>query len=168
MIGALIAKSRARRGFDALNRRDLAAVMASFAEDAVFEFPGRTRLSGRFDGKRAIEEYFRRWFAERVKIRFRILHVCVENILALGGTNTVEVEWALEEDDRQGESYHLSGVTVLDVRRGKIVRARDYVFEQDVLEREWATPEPRRAATAVGAPPAQGPRPPERSPVTPP
>ncbi|ABS27700.1 nuclear transport factor 2 family protein [Anaeromyxobacter sp. Fw109-5] len=157
MIGALIARSRARRGFDALNRKDLAAVVGAFADDAVFEFPGRTRMSGRFEGKRALEEYFRRWFAERAMIRFRVMHVCVEDVLALGGTNTVQVEWALEEADRHDVSFHLSGVTVLDVRHGKIVRARDYVFEPDVLEREWATPEaaalphPRRGARASTA-----------------
>lgn len=138
MIGALVARERARRGFEALNRKDLAAVIAAFAEDAVFEMSGRARMSGRFEGRSAIEAYFRTWFSERTLIRFRPRHVCVERVLALGGTNTVEVEWALEEADRHGVTYHLSGVTVFDLRRGKVVRARDYVFEQDVLEREWA------------------------------
>ncbi len=40
MIGAVIAKRRGSSGFDALSRHDLAKIMAAWAEDGTFTFPG--------------------------------------------------------------------------------------------------------------------------------
>jgi ketosteroid isomerase-like protein len=71
------------------------------------------------------------------RIRFHLKHVCVDAPFALGASNTVAVEWDVEETDVDGVTYRMSGVTVIEGRRGKVVRAREYVFEQDVLARAW-------------------------------
>ena len=44
MIGTVIAKRRAGSGFDALSRHDLAKLMAAYAEDSTFTFPGNTSM----------------------------------------------------------------------------------------------------------------------------
>ena len=151
MIGALLAKRFAVRGFRAISRKDLATVVSGFDEHAVLEFPGRTEMSGRFEGRRAIERYFRAWFARRERIVFHLKHVCVESPFAVGATNTVAVEWDVDETDLDGVTYRLSGVTVLEARRGKVVRARDYVFDHDALARAWpARPTPPAAPPATG------------------
>ena len=40
MIGAIIAKKKARSGFDALSRHDIDAFLAHWAEDGIFIYPG--------------------------------------------------------------------------------------------------------------------------------
>lgn len=149
MIGALLAKRFARRGFAALNRQDLPAILAAFDEQAVFEFPGRTELSGRFEGRSAIEQHFRTWFARRDRIRFHVTHVCVESPFAIGLDNTVTVEWDDEETDLDGVTHRLEGITVLEARGGRIVRARDYVYDHEALARTW--PRPRLAVVEPGS-----------------
>jgi len=49
---------------------------------------------------------------------------------AFGLTNTVMVEWAADETSHDGVAVHSEGVTVYDVRRGKVVRARNYLFDE--------------------------------------
>ena len=43
LIGALIAKQKARALFDARNRGDLDAFLAAWSDDAVYVFPGEAR-----------------------------------------------------------------------------------------------------------------------------
>ena len=61
--------------FEALNRRDLAAIVAMWDDDAVFEFPGRTPMSGRFEGITAIAEWWRRWVDRYAAVQFTVKHV---------------------------------------------------------------------------------------------
>ena len=57
MIGAMIGKRRVRSAFASLNRRDLPAFLANWAEDATFIFPGDVPgVSGKIEGKKAIED----------------------------------------------------------------------------------------------------------------
>jgi ketosteroid isomerase-like protein len=139
MLGALLARRAVRQGLAAINRMDVDAVVAAFAEDAVLEFPGRSVLAGRQEGKEAIRRWFVRRFARLDRIHLTITHVSVSEPLALGGTNTVLVEWLLAESMADGRSHHVSGVTSLHLHDGQVVLARDYVFELDVFDAAWGT-----------------------------
>jgi ketosteroid isomerase-like protein len=75
--------------------------------------------------------------------RFTVRHTAVENIFALGLTNSTYVEWELDQVDRSGKHYHVTGVTAFHVKSGKIRHGRDYIFDQDVE----ATAYPRKEAT---------------------
>jgi ketosteroid isomerase-like protein len=55
MIGAILTKKLSGASYDAFNRRDLKGVMANWAEDAVYTFPGSISISGETKGKKAIE-----------------------------------------------------------------------------------------------------------------
>ncbi len=136
MLGAVLAMRAGRAAFAAINRRDVDTIVGMFTEDGVFEFPGRSAIAGRFVGRTAIRAWFQRWFAE-IQPRFTVKSVSVERIFTLGATNTVHVEWEAEEVNRAGEHFHLTGVTTLQARGGKGVFVRDYIPEQDVLERAW-------------------------------
>ena len=138
MLGAVLARRAARSGFAALNRQDVGAVVDMFADDGVFEFPGHSAIAGRFAGKEAVRQWFTEWFGA-MQVHFTLKHISVEHIFALGASNTVHVEWELEEVNRAGQRFHLTGVTALHVRGGKAVLVRDYIPDQDVLERAWPT-----------------------------
>jgi ketosteroid isomerase-like protein len=56
MIGAMIAKQKIFSGFDALNNRDLEAFLAAWRDDCTFIYPGDLPVSGKIEGKQAIEK----------------------------------------------------------------------------------------------------------------
>lgn len=126
------------RGQRAINRKDLAGWMNSWADDAVFEFPGRTPISGRFVGKPAIESWWRRFFERMDTVRFRPLSAAVANPFALlFGTTTMFVHVAVELTTTDGLASSGELVSVTRLRRGKIVHVRDYFFDPAVEEVIW-------------------------------
>jgi ketosteroid isomerase-like protein len=137
MIGGLLAKQIVRRGYAALNLCDVDGVMALFADDAVLEFPGSSALAGRYEGSDAIRHFFVERCARVDRLHFTLTHVAVTETLTLGTSNTVLVEWVLAETMADGRAHHVSGVTSLHLHGGKVVRAREYVFEQEALEEAW-------------------------------
>jgi uncharacterized protein len=137
MLGALLARRAVRGAYDAMNRMDVDALLEGWTDDAVFEYPGRSTLAGRFEGKAAIRHWFVERFARLQRVHYTIVHVSVAEQFALGGTNTVLVEWLLTEERPDGTADHLSGVTSAHLHAGRVVHVRDYVFEQDVVEAAW-------------------------------
>lgn len=137
MLGAILAKRAVAKAFDAIDRHDTLAVVGMFREDGTFEFPGHSALSGCFKGQEAIQAWFERWFQRMPQIHFTLRHISVEDIFALSGTNTVHVEWDLDEADQAGRRYHITGVTAFDVVGGKARSVKDYIFDQDLVTSIW-------------------------------
>ncbi len=137
MIGAVIAKRMARSSFDALNRRDLAKVVAGWAEDATWTFPGNVPISGETKGKKAIEAGFVKWMGQYPKIHFTVKEVFVSNIFALGATNNIAVEWDIDVTNRKGREFHNSGVTIVRAKGGKAVAVKEYIFNTDLMKEAW-------------------------------
>ena len=137
MLGAVIAQRAAARGFEAINRRDVSGILSTFADDAVLIVPSRTVMGGRFEGKSAIEAWYDRWLHRMNDVRFTVHNIGVCSLGALGPSNTVMVEWQLDEVDTQGEAYRFTGVTVLEITGGKIARQQEYIFEQDQMRQIW-------------------------------
>ena len=137
MIGAIIMKRLAGSGFDALSRHDLAKLIAAYAEDSTFTFPGNTSMSGETKGKKAIEAWFAKVMEQFPKIDFTVKEVFISNIFALGATNSIAVEWDVIETNREGKEFHNSGVTTIRVKRRKIVAVRDYISNTDILKEAW-------------------------------
>ena len=150
MIGAILARRQARTAFARLNAHDLEGFMSGFADDAVFDFPGQTDLSGHHVGKAAVRIFFQTMLDDHPEIRFTLRHVAVENIFSVTGTNTLLVEWDLDYTNRAGRTFHNSGVTSGSARGGKIVRLRDYLFDWIALAAANAPD-----AGASGSPPAE-------------
>ncbi len=132
--------------YEAMNRKDLDAVMAAWAEGGVFEFPGRTPISGRHEGKEAIRAFFGRIFDELESMHFTIRHVAMSNPVGLTLSNMVYVDWTVDEVTRDGRRFSHDGITVLKMKGGKAVWGRDYFFDLAGLEAMW----PASVAGAAG------------------
>jgi ketosteroid isomerase-like protein len=132
MFEAIVARS-----FEALNQRDLGRIMRQWADNAIFEFPGHTPVSGRFVGKPAIEAWWTRWVDHMASVHFDVKTVGLANPFTLTLRNTCFVEWHAEVTTKDGISMSADAVSVLRVRRGKVVYACDYFFDPTVLDAVW-------------------------------
>ncbi len=137
MIGAIIGKKMVRSQYDRLNRRDIQTFMAGIAEDATFVYPGDTPASGKIKGRKAIEEWFHKFMERFPKVDITLKNIFVTNVLALGSTNIFAVEWDEMLTNRDGKEFKYSGVTVIDVKKGKATRIQEFVFNVDILKEAW-------------------------------
>lgn len=93
--------------------------------DGALEFPGRSSLSGRYEGKAVIGAFFRRWFERMASIRLTVRHVAFVNPLALDLGNTMYVEFDTAQVTTDGLSFHTEVVGVYRLRRRKLVYYRE-------------------------------------------
>ena len=141
MIGAFVARKALAGAFDALNQHDLPKFMSAWRDDGVFVYPGEIPESGTFQGKSAVEDWFRRFFEQFPRIRFDIQDLCVGNIFDLSGTNVVAVHWNVQLANRGGRVGQNSGVTVVNIKRGKVFLVKDFIFDLgDNFRRNWSAP----------------------------
>ncbi len=137
MIGAIIGKKMVRSQYDRLNRGDIETFMAGIADDATFIYPSNVSVGGEIKGKKAIDEWFHKLMEHYSKISITLKNVFVTDVLALGSTNTFAVEWDEISTNRDGEDFKFSGVTIIEVKRGKATRIQEYVFDTDILKKAW-------------------------------
>jgi len=129
MIGAVLAKNALAGAFDALNKHDLSRFMSKWREDGVFSYPGDIPQSGIFKGKGAVEGWFIKFFEQFPEIRFEIQDICVRNIFDLLGNNVAAVRWNIHLTNREGHRGENSGVTFIGINRGKVIWAKDFIFD---------------------------------------
>jgi ketosteroid isomerase-like protein len=130
-------EDRTQRSMDAMCRKDLAAVMRPWADDSVLEFMGHTPISGRYEGKTAIEGFFRRVFDGLDEIRIRVRHVAFSNPVGLTYSNTVYIESEVDATSRDGIAIHDERIAVFEYRHGKVVSMREWAFDPTILEGLW-------------------------------
>jgi ketosteroid isomerase-like protein len=108
--------------------------MKAWADDAVFVYPGTTSFAGRFEGKEAVEAWFRRYMERFPRIEFTVKNVCVQEALGLS-SNVVTAEWDVSVTNPEGEDFVYGGVTVIRIQKAKVVLVTDYIFDTSVLKR---------------------------------
>jgi ketosteroid isomerase-like protein len=124
--------------FGALNRHDLAGFMSAWRDDGVFVYPGDIPESGTFKGRTSVEGWFRRFFEQFPTIQFDVHDVCMRDLFDARGTNTGAVHWDIRLVNRDGREGRNSGVTVITIERGKVVLAKDFIFDLgDNFRRNW-------------------------------
>ncbi len=118
--------------FEALDRRDAAAVQEAIAEDAVWRFPGRRgQLAGEHRGREAI-------------VRFLTQVMVLTN-----GSFSLEVEDITASDDnaavlftgrgeRNGRRLHNPTALRIQVREGAAAEFMEFVWDLDHVEEFWA------------------------------
>jgi ketosteroid isomerase-like protein len=142
MLEALV-----QRRFEALNRRDLRAIVAMWNKDGVFEFPGKTPVSGRFEGIAAIEAWWRRWVERYARVHFTVRHVGIAGVRP--GAQVLLVAWDVDVTTKDGISGQASAVSLMKARAGKIAYAKDYFFDPTVLEKLWGRVDEEDASDQV-------------------
>ena len=134
MIGALLLKIGAHRAWEAMNRRDLDYLDRNMAEDVVIEIPGRPPVGGRFVGRAAVREATQRWMDSLASFEYRVIHEAVTNPLAIGLSKTVLTEFELVESTHHGRTHRARGIDVSEVKGGKLVADRTYIFSLEAEE----------------------------------
>ena len=129
MIGAIVAKIKAKAAFKHFNNRDIKAFLSNWKKDVVFTYPGKTKASGTFEGKQVVEKWFLSMFEQFPQFTFVVKNIYVKNIFDLVGTNTIVVEWDVDLENKKGEKFHNAGLTVIKIRFAKILSAQDYIFD---------------------------------------
>lgn len=103
----------------AFNRHDADALAAFLTEDTVFEDTSPVPDGRRIEGKPAVVEFWRAWFARNPDARFE-----TEDIIVSG--NRAVVQWVYRKM-RNGQPWHLRGVDLFTVRDGKVAAKLAYV-----------------------------------------
>jgi ketosteroid isomerase-like protein len=125
MIGALIAKRRARKQFAARARGDIDQFLAEWADDATMTFPGGPPWGGTHRGKPEIRQWFERFYERFPDADFSAENIFVSNPLAIGANNELAIEWSATFGEGTKPNR---GVVVVTVRGGKAVHFIEYFF----------------------------------------
>lgn len=104
---------------EAFNRHDADAVGALLTEDTVFEDTSPAPDGARYEGKPAVVDYWRKWFARNADAKFDAEEMIISGDRAI-------VRWVYRKV-RNGQPWHLRGVDVFTVRDGKVAAKLAYV-----------------------------------------
>ncbi len=104
---------------DAFNRHDADALANFLTDDTVFEDTSPAPDGRRVEGKSAVVEFWRGWFARNADAHFDAEEVIV-------GGDRATVLWVYRKM-RNGQPWHLRGVDVFKVRNGKVAAKLAYV-----------------------------------------
>jgi len=129
MIGTIIARKAVRNAFQALSNHDLESFMAAWSNDGVLTYPGEMWGSGIFTGKPAVSEWCRKFFEQYPKIFFDVQQIAAEKIFAFTGTNVFMVHWNIYLTNKTGREGQNSGVSVITLQGGKVIKVKDFVFD---------------------------------------
>jgi ketosteroid isomerase-like protein len=112
-----------RRAIDSFNqlfnKHDADGLAALLTEDTVFEDTSPAPDGLQIEGKAAVVEFWRGWFARNPDARFD-----AEEIIVCG--NRAVVRWVYRKM-RNGQPWHLRGADIFTVRDGKIAAKLAYV-----------------------------------------
>ncbi len=131
MIGVMIGRRMVRSAYEMVNRGDIDSMMAGWADDAVYDSAAELGDGVTIKGKKAIEEWHRRYFEEFPKRKFTLKSICFQEtfplLSTLIGTSVIMVDWSITETNKQGKEFTYNGASVFHMRRGKAVYVADYI-----------------------------------------
>lgn len=104
---------------DAFNRHDADALAALLTEDTIFEDTSPAPDGRRIEGKPAVVEFWRGWFAHNADANFDAEEIIVSGDRAV-------VRWVYHKM-RNDQPWHLRGVDIFTVREGKVAAKLAYV-----------------------------------------
>jgi ketosteroid isomerase-like protein len=105
---------------EALNHRDLAAMMACMSEDCRFENTYPAPDGTIYAGKEAVTRFWEEFFQQSPHARFD-----VEEVFGLG--NRCVLRWRYEWVDESGKKGHVRGVDIFKIKDGLICEKLSYV-----------------------------------------
>lgn len=105
---------------EAFNRHDVAAMMQLMSDDCVFENTSPAPDGAVYRGKDAITQFWQGFFRESPQA-----HIDVEDIFGLG--IRCIMRWRYEWVDAAGQTGHIRGVDLFQVKNGLISEKLSYV-----------------------------------------
>ena len=116
---AAATRAAVERFNEAFNRHDADALASLLTDDTVFEDTSPAPDGRRIEGKPAVVEFWRSWFARNPDAKFEAEEMIVSHDRAI-------VRWIYRKM-RNGQPWHLRGVDVFTVRDGKVAAKLAYV-----------------------------------------
>jgi ketosteroid isomerase-like protein len=104
---------------EVFNRHDAETLAALLTDDTVFEDTSPAPDGRRIQGKAAVVQFWREWFARNADAHFE-----AEDMIVSG--NRAVVPWVYRKM-RNGQPWHLRGVDIFTVRDGKVAAKLAYV-----------------------------------------
>lgn len=129
-MGAAENAELVRRGYEAFNAGDLAALSELFAEDAVWYAAGRGVLSGTKQGRDAVLAYFGE-LGSRSQGTFQ---ATVQDIVG-GENHTVGIQQSRAESN--GKTMDVATAISFVLRDGKVVEGREYFEDTSKADDFW-------------------------------
>lgn len=105
---------------EALNRRDVAAMMALLTEDTLFDNTYPAPDGTRYEGQASVRAFWTEFFAGAAQIELE-----TEEIFAAGERGVMR--WVYRWVGRDGQPGHVRGVDVYRVQNGRIAEKLSYV-----------------------------------------
>jgi ketosteroid isomerase-like protein len=105
---------------DALNARDVDALMRLMTEDCVFENTYPIPAGTRYVGQAAVRGFWEDFVRGSTEARFEIEEI-------FGVSDRVVMRWTYHWINPQGEAGHIRGVDVYTVKHGLIAEKLSYV-----------------------------------------
>jgi ketosteroid isomerase-like protein len=137
MSGALFAKQKVRSAFSYFNDRNMEKFLSLWDDNAIFTYPGNVSVSGTNKGKNAVSAWFDNLMDAGPSVHFSINSICVNNIFDLIGSNVITVEWDNSVTNRKGINMLVNGVSVIRIKKGRIRKVCDYIFDPEKLRIAW-------------------------------
>jgi ketosteroid isomerase-like protein len=106
---------------------DVDALVAGFADDAVWDGTSELGVGETIKGKKAIADWFQRWKKEFPKRKLVAKNVCMKGTCLPSLNNVMMVDWTCWETDKQGKEFQYDGVTVMHLKNMKVVHASEYI-----------------------------------------
>jgi ketosteroid isomerase-like protein len=104
---------------EAFNDHDVDALAELLTDDTIFENTSPPPDGTRIEGKAAVLDFWRGWFAKNAEAAFE-----AEDIIVCD--NRAVVRWIYRKV-RNGQPWHLRGVDVFTVRGGRVAAKLSYV-----------------------------------------
>lgn len=105
---------------DAFNRHDVAGMMALMSDDCVFENTSPSPDGTVYQGREAVTQFWRDFFRESPQA-----HIEIEELNGLGFRCVMR--WRYTWVDSAGETGHVRGVDIFQVKEGLISQKLSYV-----------------------------------------
>jgi predicted SnoaL-like aldol condensation-catalyzing enzyme len=102
------------------NRHDVAGMMAQMTEDIVFENKSPAPDGNRYEGKAAVMQFWQEFFHRSPHV-----HTKIEEIFGMGFHCVVR--WRYDWEDVDGETEHVRGADIFQVKDGLICEMLSYV-----------------------------------------
>ena len=94
-------------------------------------------MSGKHHGVENIRKWWEKFFIQFPESKFTCNRVLIKNCFAFGASNEIALDWSVVAMSKDQKKFTNSGVSIVQIKRGKIVHFKDYFFSTAELSEAW-------------------------------